>query len=121
MTFYNEYYNIVWYLSISIFLAIIIVLLSYATSAYNPDIEKSSAYECGFDPYDDARNMFDIQFYLVAIMFLIFDIETIFLFPWSVGFSFLGTSGIFSMIDFLLELLIGYMYIYLIGVLNWNK
>src|SRR4051812_48268221 len=117
MLFYNEYSNILLYLSISTILAIIIIMLSYATSIYNPDVEKLSAYECGFDPYDDARNVFDIQFYLVAIMFLIFDIETIFLFPWSVGISFLSISGVFSMIDFLLELLIGYIYIYLIGVL----
>ena len=67
--------------------------------AYNPDVEKVSAYECGFDPYEDARNAFDVRFYLVAIIFIIFDLEAAFFFPWCVSFSFLTVDGLWGMLD----------------------
>jgi len=69
-----------------------------------PDSEKLSAYECGFDPYEDARNVFDVRFYLVAILFIIFDLEAVYFFPWSVSISFLSLEGFWGMIDFLVEL-----------------
>jgi NADH-quinone oxidoreductase subunit A len=93
--------------------------LSLSITISNPDTEKSSSYECGFDPYGDARNMFDVRFYLVAILFIIFDLESVYFFPWCISFKFLSTSGFFSMLDFVLELIIGYIYIWRIGSLEW--
>lgn len=79
--FYNESFKIGILLLFSIGLASIIILLSYLLSTTNPDVEKLSAYECGFDPYEDARNVFDVRFYLVAILFIIFDLEAVYFFP----------------------------------------
>ena len=91
-------------------LACIIILLSYSVSTNNPDTEKVSAYECGFDPYEDARNVFDVRFYLVAILFIIFDLEAVYFFPWCVSLSYLNIEGFWSMLDFLLELIVGFLY-----------
>jgi NADH-quinone oxidoreductase subunit A len=102
----------------SILLSCFILFLSLRLSPYNPDTEKLSAYECGFDPYGDARNAFDIQFYLIAIIFIIFDLETAFFFPWAVSLSFLSTSGIWCMLDFVIELLVGFAYAWIIGALE---
>jgi len=79
--FQEEYFPILLFLFISIALSLIILVFSYLLAVQNPDTEKLSAYECGFDPYEDARHTFDVRFYLVAILFIIFDIETMFLFP----------------------------------------
>ncbi|CAN0460500.1 unnamed protein product [Ascophyllum nodosum] len=84
------------------------------------DSEKLSSYECGFDPYEDARNAFDVRFYLVAIIFLLFDIETVFLFPWAASLSQLPAIGYWSMIDFLFEFIIGFIYAWQIGSLDWE-
>jgi NADH-quinone oxidoreductase subunit A len=78
----------------SIVLVFVILFLSYRTSTYNPDSEKVSAYECGFDPYEDARNSFDIRFYLVAILFLLFDLEAAYFFPWCASFSLLNAGSL---------------------------
>jgi NADH-quinone oxidoreductase subunit A len=118
--FYQELFNIGVIFLFSLFLSIIILMLSYNFSTYNPDTEKVSAYECGFDPYEDARNVFDVRFYLVAILFLIFDLEAVYFFPWCVSLSFLNLDGFFVMIDFLFELLIGYIYAWEIGALEWE-
>jgi len=118
--FYQELFNIGVIFLFSLFLSIIILALSYNFSTYNPDTEKVSAYECGFDPYEDARNVFDVRFYLVAILFLIFDLEAVYFFPWCVSLSFLNLDGFFVMIDFLFELLIGYIYAWEIGALEWE-
>jgi NADH:ubiquinone oxidoreductase subunit 3 (subunit A) len=79
--YYNEILNIGLLLMFSLILSVIIILLSYSFSISTPDVEKVSAYECGFDPYEDARNVFDVRFYLVAILFIIFDLEAVFLYP----------------------------------------
>lgn len=118
--FYQEIFNIGIIFFFSFILSVIILTLSYNFSTYNPDTEKVSAYECGFDPYEDARNVFDVRFYLVAILFLIFDLEAVYFFPWCVSLSFLNTDGFFVMIDFLLELLVGYIYAWEIGALEWE-
>lgn len=97
-----------------------IVLLSFLLGPSIPDSEKSSIYECGFDPYEDARNEFDVRFYLVAILFIIFDLETVFFFPWCVTLSHLNFGGFWSMLDFILELLVGYIYAWQAGALNWD-
>jgi len=87
---------------------------------HKPDTEKLSAYECGFDPYEDARQTFDVRFYLVAILFIIFDLEAMYLFPWAVSLSHIGTSGFWIMIDFLVELIVGFVYAWQIGALEWE-
>ena len=86
----------------------------------NPDSEKNSAYECGFEPFESARMKFDIRFYLVAILFLIFDLEVAFLFPWAVGFQYIGSLGFWSMMLFLLILTIGFLYEWKKGALEWE-
>ena len=118
--FRSEYLPIFIYLIIAIVLSVVIVSLSYLLSVQNPETEKLSTYECGFEPYEDARHTFDVKFYLVAILFIVFDIETMFLLPWSISLSQLNLLGFWSMIDFILELGIGFVYIWYIGALEWN-
>jgi NADH-quinone oxidoreductase subunit A len=115
-----EYLVILIFLIISILLSLIIVGLSYLLSIQNPEPEKLSTYECGFEPYEDSRHKFDIKFYLVAILFIIFDIETMFLLPWSVSLSQLNLLGFWSMIDFIIELGVGFIYVWYIGALEWD-
>lgn len=114
------YFNILLLLTIAILLAIVLVLLSYFISVKKEDPEKLSPYECGFDPFDDARNNFDIRFYLVAILFIVFDIEVTFLFPWTLTVHSLPFIGIVSMFSFLIILTIGFVYEWRKGGLEWN-
>jgi len=116
--FYNEYTVILIFLFVAIVLSIIIVLFSYLLAVQKPETEKLSTYECGFEPYEDARHTFDVKFYLIAILFIVFDIETMFLIPWINAIAQLDLVGFWSMIDFMFELSIGYVYIYCIGALN---
>jgi NADH-quinone oxidoreductase subunit A len=118
--FYTEIFKIGILLFFSIFLACFIIFLSYVFSTSNPDAEKLSAYECGFDPYEDARNIFDIKFYLIAILFIVFDLECIFFFPWSVSYSFLNIEGFWCFFDFVIELLIGFLYAWKMKSFTWN-
>jgi NADH:ubiquinone oxidoreductase subunit 3 (subunit A) len=104
----------------SMALSFIIIFLSYTFSSSTPDVEKVSAYECGFDPYEDARNVFDVRFYLVAILFIIFDLEAVFFFPWCVSLSFLSVEGLWGMFDFIIELFVGYYYVWEVGALDWE-
>lgn len=117
---YNEYVVILLFLSFAILLSVIIILFSYVLVVQNPETEKLSSYECGFEPYEDARHTFDVKFYLVAILFIVFDIETMFLIPWSNVLGQLDILGFWSMIDFILELGIGYVYVYYVGALDIN-
>lgn len=119
MFYLEEYYPVLLFLLISVLLAFIIFGLSYILAFSKADSEKLSSYECGFDPYEDARNAFDVRFYLVAILFLLFDIETVFVFPWAVSLSQLPTIGYWSMMDFLFELIVGFIYAWKIGSLEW--
>jgi len=118
--FLQEYSKILILFVFSFFLASVILFLSFRLGSFNPDSEKLSSYECGFDPYEDARNVFDVRFYLVAILFLIFDLEAAYFFPWCVSLSFLSLESIWYMVDFIIELLIGYIYAWKIGALNWS-
>ena len=118
--FYSEFLPILIFLTVAIILALIIVSLSYFLAIQNPETEKLSTYECGFEPYEDARNIFDVKFYIIAILFIIFDIETMFLLPWSVSLSQLNILGFWSMIDFIIELGVGFVYIWYIGALEWD-
>lgn len=115
-----EYLAIFIFLIVGIALSLIIVGLSYLLSIQNPESEKLSTYECGFEPYEDSRHKFDVKFYLVAILFIIFDIETMFLLPWSVTLSQLNLLGFWSMIDFIIELGVGFVYVWYIGALEWD-
>jgi len=86
----------------------------------NPDSEKLSTYECGFEPYEDARDMFDVRFYLVAILFLIFDLETVYLFPWCVSLFHQSPEGLYIMFEFFFELTVGFVYAWSMKALDWN-
>ena len=118
--FKNEYLPILLFLIIAILLSIIILVFSYLLAVQNPETEKLSTYECGFEPYEDARHTFDVKYYLVAILFIVFDIETMFLLPWSVTLSQLNLLGFWSMVDFIIELGIGLIYVWYIGALDWD-
>ncbi len=118
--FYFESLNLLTLIIFSIFLSNLILFLAFLLSISNPDVEKVSAYECGFDPYEDARNAFDVRFYLLAILFIIFDLETVYFFPWCTSFSFLNIQGFWGMLDFALELVIGLIYAWKIGALEWQ-
>jgi len=106
-------------LALCLVLAIVFAGLSYVVSAKQADVEKVSAYECGFDPFDDTRKTFDVRFYLVAILFLIFDLEVSFLFPWVVSLGTLPLLGFWSMILFLVILTVGFIYEWRKGALDW--
>jgi NADH-quinone oxidoreductase subunit A len=118
--FMIEYVPILVYIGISLVLSLLILGLSFVFSTQKADSEKVSAYECGFDPFDDARNRFDIRFYLVAILFIIFDLEVTFLFPWAVSLSKIGFFGFWSMIFFLGILTVGFIYEWQKGALDWE-
>jgi NADH:ubiquinone oxidoreductase subunit 3 (subunit A) len=117
--FKEEYLGVLVYLIIAVLLALIIAILSYSLTSQKPESEKLSAYECGFEPYEDTRNKFDVKFCLVAILFILFDIEIVFLLPWSITLSQLNLLGFWSMIDFLLELGIGFIYVWKMQALDW--
>ena len=118
--FLLEYLPIVVFLGIAIVLGAGFMLAAWVLAPKNPDTEKLSAYECGFNAFDDARMKFDVRFYLVAILFIIFDLEVAFLFPWSVSFSEIGMLGFWSMMVFLAVLTIGFAYEWKKGALEWD-
>lgn len=120
MFFISEYRSLAFYAVLSGVLGSAILSLSYTLSTLLPNPEKLSTYECGFDPYEDARNPFDVRFYLVAILFIIFDIESVFLFPWGVSLSWLTPQGLWAIFDFFLELCLGFAYAWKVGALEWE-
>ncbi|MEQ9609946.1 MAG: NADH-quinone oxidoreductase subunit A [Kiloniellaceae bacterium] len=115
-----EYLPILIFLGIAVGLSVIIVAASYILARQRPDSEKVSAYECGFEAFDDARSRFDVRFYLVAILFIIFDLEVAFLFPWAVALGDIGVFGFWSMVIFLGILTIGFVYEWKKGALEWE-
>ena len=116
----TEYLPIVLFLGLSGILALVLLVLPMIIAPSRPDPEKLSAYECGFEPFDDARRKFDVRFYLVAILFIIFDLEVAFLFPWAVAFKDVGLFGFWSMMIFLGVLTIGFAYEWKKGALEWD-
>jgi NADH-quinone oxidoreductase subunit A len=118
--FIQQYVPILFLLIIAIGLSAVILGASYLLGVQKPDTEKVSVYECGFDPYEDARNVFDVRFYLVAILFIIFDLEVAFLFPWAISLGSIGVFGFWSMMIFLLILTIGFIYEWKKGALEWE-
>ncbi|MFP6713131.1 MAG: NADH-quinone oxidoreductase subunit A [Rhodospirillales bacterium] len=115
-----EYLPILIFLGIALGLAIVIPIASLIIVPQKPDGEKLSAYECGFDAFEDARIKFDVRFYLVAILFIIFDLEVAFLFPWAVSLGTIGVFGFWSMVVFLGILTIGFIYEWRKGALEWE-
>ena len=115
-----EYLPILVFLGIALGLGIILLLAAAVIAIRNPDPEKVSAYECGFNAFDDARMKFDVRFYLVSILFIIFDLEIAFLFPWAVAFQDISMIGFWSMIVFLWVLTVGFAYEWKKGALEWE-
>jgi NADH-quinone oxidoreductase subunit A len=114
------YLPILIFLGIAGGLAAVILLASYVLARQRPDAEKLSPYECGFEPFEDSRGRFDVRFYLVAILFIIFDLEVAFLFPWAVALGNIGLLGFWSMMIFLGVLTIGFIYEWKKGALEWE-
>ena len=115
-----EYLPILIFLGIAAAMAVAAVAASYIVARQRPDSEKISAYECGFEAFDDARSQFDVRFYLVAILFIIFDLEIAFLFPWAISLGTIGMLGFWSMVVFLAVLTIGFVYEWKKGALEWE-
>ena len=116
----REYLPILIFLAIAIGMAVLIVAAAFIVARQRPDSEKLSAYECGFEAFDDARSRFDVRFYLVAILFIIFDLEVAFLFPWAVALGDVGLYGFWSMVIFLGILTVGFIYEWRKGALEWE-
>jgi len=116
----KEYLILLVFLIFAILLTVLIIGASFLLARQNPEAEKLSAYECGFEPYEDARHTFDVKFCVIAILFIIFDIEIMFLIPWCVSIAKLDLLGFWSMIDFLIELGIGFFYVWYVRALDWD-
>ncbi|MAR56787.1 MAG: NADH-quinone oxidoreductase subunit A [Rickettsiales bacterium] len=114
------YFPILVFLGIATVLASVMTFLPMLITRAKPDNEKLSAYECGFEPFGDARGEFDVRFYLVAILFIIFDLEVAFLFPWAITLGYIGEFGFWSMMAFLGVLTIGFIYEWNKGALEWE-
>jgi NADH-quinone oxidoreductase subunit A len=115
-----DYLPLVIFIAVALGIALALLVVPFIVAYMRPDPEKLSAYECGFNAFDDARMKFDVRFYLVAILFIIFDLEVTFLFPWAVAFGDLGLFGYWSMMVFLGVLTIGFIYEWRKGALEWD-
>ena len=118
--FLKDYFSIIVFLLIALGLSGAFVVINFILSPKNPDPEKLSAYECGFEAFQDSRMEFDVRFYLVAILFIIFDLEIAFLFPWAISLGNIGLFGFCSMMIFLFILTIGFIYEWKKGALDWE-
>ena len=118
--FLKDYLSIIIFLIIALGLSVAFIVLNFILSPRKPDPEKLSAYECGFEAFDDSRIEFDVRFYLVAILFIIFDLEIAFLFPWAITLGNIGLLGFCSMMIFLFILMVGFIYEWKKGALDWE-
>ena len=118
--FLTDYFSIILFLIIALILSIGFIVINFLFSPKKPDPEKLSAYECGFEPFNDSRMEFDVRFYLVAILFIIFDLEIAFLFPWAISLGNIGLLGFISMMIFLIILTVGFIYEWKKGALDWE-
>jgi NADH-quinone oxidoreductase subunit A len=116
----SEYFNISLMVLFVLFLSSVILSLSFTFTQRSFDTDKVSSYECGFDPYEDARNLFNIKFYLVGMLFIVFDLESLFFFPWVTSLSFITIDAFFSVLDFVFELIVGFIYAWRIGAFEWD-
>ncbi|NJO54026.1 MAG: NADH-quinone oxidoreductase subunit A [Bacteroidales bacterium] len=114
------YLPLVIFIGLSLVIGLVLLVAPFVVAYQQPDTEKLSAYECGFDPFGDARMKFDVRFYLVSILFIIFDLEVAFLFPWAVAFGDVGVFGFWSMMVFLGVLTVGFVYEWKKGALEWD-
>lgn len=115
-----EYIPILIFFCLALILSLIFIILPFFIARQNPDPEKLSAYECGFEAFEESRSRFDVRFYLVAILFIVFDLEVAFLFPWAVALGDLGFFGFWSMVVFLFILTVGFVYEWRKGALEWE-
>ena len=118
--FLKDYLSILIFIFVALGLSVGFIVLNFLFSPNKPDAEKLSAYECGFEAFSDSRMEFDVRFYLVAILFIIFDLEIAFLFPWAISLGSLGALGFWSMMIFLAILTIGFIYEWKKGALEWE-
>jgi len=116
----SEYLPLVVFIAIAAVIGCVLLAAPFLVAYKSPDPEKVSAYECGFNAFDDARMKFDIRFYLVSLLFIIFDLEVAFLFPWALAFHDIGAFGFWSMIAFLFVLTVGFVYEWNKGALEWD-
>ena len=120
LDFLKDYLSIILFLIIASGLSVAFIVINFIFSPKKPDPEKLSAYECGFEPFNDSRIEFDVRFYLVAILFIIFDLEIAFLFPWAISLGSIGLLGFCSMMIFLFILTVGFIYEWKKGALDWE-
>lgn len=116
----QNYLPILVFLGLAAGLSVALILISWIRGVNNPDPEKLSSYECGFEPFGESRSKFDVRFYLVAILFIIFDLEIAFLFPWAITLGNIGLFGFLSMMVFLTVLTVGFIYEWRKGALDWE-
>ncbi len=118
--FLKEYFAIAVFMGLALAIGLALLVAPFLVAPRKPELHKLMAYECGFDPFDDARMKFDVQFYLVAMLFIIFDLEVAFLFPWAAAFRDAGVFGFWSMMIFLAVLTVGFLYEWKKGALEWQ-
>jgi NADH-quinone oxidoreductase subunit A len=118
--FLSHYMALVIFIGVALAIGLALLVAPFMVAIRRPDPEKLSAYECGFDAFGDARMKFDVRYYLVAILFIIFDLEVAFLFPWAVAFGKVGVFGFWSMVAFLGVLTVGFVYEWKKGALEWD-
>ena len=116
----RDYLPLVIFIGVALVISVALLIIPFLVAYKKPDPEKLSAYECGFNAFDDARMKFDVRYYLVAILFIIFDLEVAFLFPWAVSLGDIGVFGFWSMIVFLGVLTVGFIYEWMKGALEWE-
>ena len=115
-----QYLPLVVFIGVALFIGLALMVVPFLIAVRNPDPEKVSAYECGFNAFDDARMKFDVRFYLVSILFIVFDLETALLFPWALSFKHVGDLGFWAMMIFIAELALGLVYVWRKGALEWD-
>jgi NADH-quinone oxidoreductase subunit A len=116
----QNYFAVLVFIGLSVALALFLIILPFIVNTFKPDKEKLSTYECGFENFGNAKNKFDVRFYLVSILFIIFDLEIAFMFPWAIMIKEIGVFGFWSMIVFITTLTIGFVYEWKKGALNWE-
>lgn len=115
-----EYWPVLLFIAVAAGLGIVLLVIGMLAGKHRPDADKLSPYECGFEAFEDARARFDVRYYLLAILFIIFDLEIAFLFPWAVVFKQIGLTALIEMALFLLLLVIGFAYVWKKGALEWE-
>ncbi len=116
----GNYFPVLLFIGIAVVMGVLPLLLGRIVAPHRPDEKKLSPYECGFEAFEDARMKFDVRFYLVAILFILFDLEIAFLFPWAIVLKEIGTFGFVSMMIFLAILVVGFIYEWMKGALEWE-